>query len=191
MRDLLIKEIICRDRGDEDYVNYSSFELGSNVPVVEAVEGVLNSIPSSFGACVMMSAGLVAVLKAHYSIPAVAFLGDLVMDDVAVFKCQGSLPEPTYEGQILQGLWNGHCWVEVAGTICDVSIFRSAYAIHKPSLLRLFIHQHFGVGKGALLARPNELPPGMEYVPKYALNDHQISCVLSGLSMQAKAPKKI
>ena len=54
--------------------------------LAEAIQKTLKSIPHSFGSCVMMSVGLVAVLKYDYSIEAIAVLGDLSINDLQVFK---------------------------------------------------------------------------------------------------------
>ncbi|MCY1377447.1 hypothetical protein D9M69_650210 [compost metagenome] len=70
--------------------------------------------------------------------------------------------------------------------ICDLSIFRSAYATQQPSNLKAFIARHFGAGKGALMCAPDSLPPGMEFVPQFALKDDQIYGLLEGLSYQAR-----
>ena len=73
----------------------------------------------------------------------------------------------------------------LAGVLCDLSIFRSAYATNTPSNLKTFISQQFGEGKGALMCPHDSLPVGMEFVPKFALNDDQILGILDGLSKQA------
>lgn len=50
----------------------------------------------------------------------------------------------------------------------------------------------FGEGKGALFCTPETIPsPGMEFVPKFALNDTQIYGVLEGLSHQTRAIAKV
>ncbi len=188
MRDQIIKKIVHRDISIEAYDEYSSFSLSSPAAITEVVRNTLASIPPAFGSCVMISAGLVAALRALHSIPAVAMLGDLLIEDIPVFKCNGNLPMPRYDGEVIEASWDGHCWVEVAGMICDLSVFRSAYAIQRPSLLKTFVLEQFGTGKGALMSYPEQLPQGMEFVPKHALSDFQIRCVLEGLSRQ-KAEK--
>jgi hypothetical protein len=186
VRDLIIKEIVYRDISREAYDEYSSFVLNSHTAVTEVIRDTLASIPPTFGSCVMMSAGLVAALRAHHSIPAIAVLGDLLIKDIPIFKCGGNLPMPRYNGEVIEASWDGHCWVEIGGIICDLSIFRSAYAIQSPSLLKTFILEQFGPGKGAFLSYPEGLPSGMEFVPKHALSDFQISCVLEGLSKRRR-----
>lgn len=183
MRELIIRDIVHRDISSIAYDEYSSFTLNSTDEVAEIITTTLASIPPAFGTCVMMSAGLVAALRAH-SIPAIAVLGDLIIEDISVFKCSGNLPSPSYEGEVINANWDGHCWVEIAGMICDISVFRSAYSTNSPNLLKNFVLEQFGTGKGALLSYPGQLPRGMKFNPKYALDDPQIRCILEGLSMQ-------
>jgi len=59
-------------QGENAYEIYSSYENPSPEILADATRKILASIPSSFGTCVMISAGLVAALDVHYSIPAVA-----------------------------------------------------------------------------------------------------------------------
>jgi len=190
MRTDAVKNIICRDRGGDAYEIYSAYDNPSPIDLGEAARRMLNTVPPSFGACVMISAGLVAALNVHYSIPAVAILGDLKIDGVDVFKCKGNIPVPSYDGEIVTGQWDGHCWVEVGGVICDLSIFRSAYATTKPSLLKQFVLNNFGEGKGALLSRYEDLPSGIDFIPRYALVDSQLRAILEGLSHQAEVTGK-
>lgn len=75
----------------------------------------------------------------------------------------------------------------IGDILCDLSIFRSAYATDRPNILKSFVAQYFGEGKGALLCPVENIPSGMEFVPKYALNDEQIWGLLDGLSRQARA----
>lgn len=186
MRKRTLEEIIRRDRGDELFKLYALNANFTDSKLVDTVRKTLNTIPPSFGACVMISAGLVAALEVVHGISAVAIAGDLKVNGHHIFKCNKNISIPTQNDEIIQETWDGHCWVEVNGTICDLSIFRSAYEIQRPSILKTFILSNFGEGKGALLSPIESLPSGLEYIPKYALNDHQISTVLSGLSAQAE-----
>jgi hypothetical protein len=132
----------------------------------------------------MVSAGLVAALKSQ-NVSAVVILGDLLVNGKYAFLCQGNLPGATYEGEFVNATWDGHAWVMIDSVICDLSIFRTAYALEHQSNLKAFMAQ-FGEGKGALMCAPGSLPPGMEFIPKFALTDDQIYGVLEGLSHQAR-----
>ena len=145
------------------------------------MRNMLASVEPQFGSCVMLSGAFVVALSVHYSIPAIAVVGDLMIHGKPVFKCNGNIPMPEKNNEILNTTWDGHCWVEIGGVICDLSIFRSAYNINRPSLLSTFITSEFGEGKGAILSAPEALPYGMEYVPKHVLNDKQLEAIIGGL----------
>jgi hypothetical protein len=57
-----------------------------------------------------------------------------------------------------------------------------ADAIDSPSVLNQFIMNKFGQGRGALLSPVGQLQTiGMDYIPKYVLNDAQINGLVAGL----------
>lgn len=184
VREVLIENIVCRDRGEEQYLHYISANSISPEVLTDASSKTLASVPPKYGSCVMLSAGLVAVLKVHYSVHAIAVLDDLTLDGVKVFECQGNLPIENKTSDFIEEEWSGHCWVEVGNVICDLSIFRTAYAIEHPSWIKQFIETNFGQGKGALLSPVEYLPKGIEFTPKFVLNDYQISGILGGLAHQ-------
>lgn len=186
MRQKLLETIIRRDRGDESFHLYDSCQDASIEELADTIKNILDSIPPSFGSCVMVSAGLVAALKIVHGIHAIAVVGDLRVNGVDIFKCKSNIPIPSEEGEVICGKWDGHCWVELDGTIFDLSVFRSAYAVESPRILKDFMLSGFGEDKGAVVFPINSLPNGLEYTPKYVLNDVQISCLLGGLSAQSK-----
>ena len=182
MREELIKEIYCRDRGKDDYAIYLAMTLPSLKILAEATHKMLNSFPIKFGSCVMMSVGFIAALEVHYSVKAIAVIGDLNIYNKTIFKCINSIPTPKNDENIIDSKWDGHCWVEVGPIICDLSIFRSAYNINRPSVLKEYILSNFGAGKGALISPIHSIPKGMEYIPKFILNEVQIQGILNGLT---------
>ncbi len=109
MSTALLQEIITRDRGADAYSEYASYRLTSSDVLVETAKRTLASVPSSFGSCVMISAGLVAALKSQ-CICAVVILGDLLINGKYVFQCRENLPSPTYEGEFVNATWDGHAW---------------------------------------------------------------------------------
>jgi hypothetical protein len=182
----LLRDIIIRDRGQEGYADYASYQENDLELIAEAARGTLNSIPRAAGHCVMISAGFVAALRAS-DVPAVVILGDLLIDGKHVFHCYSNLPGPAHEGEIVDTTWDGHAWVMIGESICDLSIFRTAYDMAQPNRLSDYILKYFGAGKGAFMCYPHQLPPGMQFVPKFALTDDQIYGLLEGLSHQARA----
>jgi len=183
-----LKHIIIRDRGLESYTEYAGYQITDTNAIVETVRNTLTSIPFAFGSCVMISTGLVAALRAQ-GIPGVVILGDLVLNGGYVFQCRENIPVPTFDGEIIEKVWDGHAWAMVGEILFDLSVFRSAYAIEQPSRLKAFVLDSFGTGKGALMSTVHQLPPRMSFVPHYALDDDRIYGVLEGLSRQAKSLK--
>lgn len=181
----LLRDIIIRDRGQEAYADYVSYQANDLKLIAETATRTLASIPRAAGHCVMIIAGFVAALRAS-DVPAVVILGDLLIDGKHVFRCYDNLPRPTHD-EIIDTTWDGHAWVMIGESICDLSIFRTAYELAQPNRLSDYILKYFGAGKGAFMCYPNQLPPGMEFVPKFALTDDQIYGLLEGLSHQARA----
>lgn len=181
-----LEQIIKRDRGEDGYAEFVQCQAASPEVIIEAARLTLDVIPQAFGSCVMVSAGFTAILKSK-GISAVVVLGDLLIEGAYAFKCRGNIPGATYEGEVVDAIWDGHAWVMIGDILCDLSIFRSAYATDRPNILKAFVTQYFGEGKGALLSPLANIPNGMEFVPKYVLNDDQILGLLDGLSHQARA----
>ncbi|MGZ8916379.1 MAG: hypothetical protein ACXW1Z_25125 [Methylobacter sp.] len=115
---------------------------------------------------------------------AIAVLGDLKICDSYIFKCEKNIPLENQKNEIISQNWDGHCWVEVDNIILDLSIFRTAYRINHPSLLKDYLTSKYGEGKGAFVSPVESLPQELEFVPKFVLNDSQISSVLAGLAAQ-------
>lgn len=186
MRKEKIEKLVCRDKGKDEYTKYSSYQCSSIESLSAPIKKTLTRVPPSFGSCAMISAGLVSILEVEYSIPAIAVLGDLNIQGSSVFKCRDNLPLENQSNEALVQNWDGHCWVEVDSIICDLSIFRTAYRINKPSVLRSYILSTFGEGKGAFVSPIESLPQDIEFVPKFVLNKDQISGLLCGLSEQQR-----
>ena len=184
MRNQLIEKLSHRDIGKKEYAMYSSYNSITTETLSGAVKKTLENVPPSFGSCVMVSAGLVSILKTDYSIPAIAVLGDLKIKNKTIFKCNNNIATENKTNEPIVQNWDGHCWVEVAGIICDLSIFRTAYRLNKPSILKDYILKNFGMGKGALVSTVEALPKDIEFAPKFILNNQQVSAVLAGLAAQ-------
>lgn len=186
MSTTLLREIIIRDLGQEAYEDYAKQQITNPDVIAETAKKTLFSIPPMPGHCVMISAGFVAALRAS-GVTAVVILGDLLIDGKHVFRCYDNLPRPTHDDEIVDATWDGHAWVMIGESICDLSIFRTAYELAQPNRLSDYILRYFGAGKGAFMCYPHQLPPGMQFVPKFALTDDQIYGLLEGLSHQARA----
>lgn len=181
-----LTQLIARYRGVDDSKEFSSFELSDNQPLLEIARDILTKIPPSFGSCAILSAVWAARLRDDYKMPAMAVAGDLKINKTRVFKCKRNIPVPKGNA-VLQLQWDGHCWVEIDKYICDLSIFRTAYAINRPSVLKDYIINQFGQGRGALISPFVELKSnGMEYVPKYVLTETQLNSLIRGIDAHIK-----
>lgn len=181
MRNTKLNKLITLHRGQDDAEAYSSFTLSNPQVLAETAREILGKAPPLFGACAMLSAGWASLLRAC-DIPAIAVAGDLSICGTKIFKCNNNLPEPGKAGKVITKSWDGHCWIEIDGCVGDLSIFRTAYAIKGPSVLNEFIMNKFGQGRGALLSPTSQLQTmGMDYIPKYVLNEAQINGLVAGL----------
>lgn len=182
MRSTHIKNLIASSRGLEDADLFSSYKLDNPKVLVETAKEVLSAIEPSFGACTLMSACWSAFLRDKHNIPAVVIAGDLNINGNTIFKCKENIPQPGKTGKVISKKWDGHCWVEIDNYIGDLSIFRTAYSINRPSLLRNFVLEKFGAGRGALLCPIDEIQIlGIEYKPKFVLNENQINGIVAAL----------
>ena len=177
-----IKQLISKYRSVDDAIQYSEFTLNNPQKLLEVARDIMINIPPSFGACAMLSAMWAGYLKDHFSIPVIVVAGDLKISGKTIFKCKKNLPEPSKSGKVISSSWSGHCWIEVDGWIGDLSVFRTAYQIDGPSVLKEFIISSFGQNRGALLCQQQDLPLGMKYVPKFVLKDNQIDSLVSGMA---------
>lgn len=180
-REKNILQLIARYRGITDSEQYASYQFNDPQPVMSAAREILDTAPPEFGQCAMLSASWAGYLHDHTDIPAIVVAGDLKIQGKRVFRCKKNLPQPTKKGRVITDTWDGHCWIEIDGVIGDLSIFRTAYMVPEPSLLKDFVTTRFGVGRGAFICRVDDLPDGMVYVPKYVLNDKQIDSQIAGV----------
>ena len=145
---------------------------------------VLSDVPPRSGDCAMLSALWASGLNEYYSMPAMVVAGDLKINGRKAFNCKKNIPTSNDSMRTIKEKWDGHCWIEVGGYIGDLSIFRTAYSLGENSNLKNFILSEFGEGRGILVSNKEGLPNGMEYVPKYVLNDQRIAGLLRGLELQ-------
>jgi len=188
MRETTIKQLISRYRGVDDALLYQSFRLNEFPAFAASAKVIMQTIPPSFGACAMLSAAWAAYLRDNHNIPAIVVAGDLKIGKARVFKCKTNLPE--FKGStntFINKNWVGHCWIEIDGYIGDLSIFRTAYSITGSSILKDFILNEFGYGRGALLSQYSEVEiKGMKYLPKYVLTERQINGLIRGLEFMGQ-----
>lgn len=177
-RSIKLYELIAASY-DKDYVEkFDKFLLKDSNPIGQSALKALNDIPRGFGRCVIMSAYLCALLTDEYKLPAVTVAGELIISGIPAFQTDVMIQQPNQPDIILDD-WQGHCWVEIGGLICDVSICRTADLSPDGSNLKAFIHSKFGIGKG-LIAFPvqNAVEQDMIYTPKEVLSDDIITAII-------------
>ena len=175
-----LKQLISRYRSSAEAETYFAYRLESPQVLAEAARGIMSNVPPMPGSCALLSASWAGFLRDHHSIPAIVIAGDLKIGRTRVFTCKKNLPSTGKSGTIVPERWDGHCWIEVDGHIGDLSIFRTAYAIAGPNILKDYIVSKFGLGKGAMLCRHGGLPEGMRYIPKFVLTDSQVNGLIAG-----------
>ncbi|WP_335908482.1 hypothetical protein [Shewanella indica] len=186
IRQIKLKQKIARSLGVAESEAYFDYQFHDPAPFGESARALMREVPPSFGSCVMLSCAWASYLKDHFSIPAIVVAGDLKISGARIFKYKEKLPEPSGTGKIVQKSWGGHCWIEVNGYLGDLSIFRTAYSISGRSILRDYILDRFGPGRGALLSPVEDLPDGMQYIPQYVLKDAQVDMFTASLGYQLK-----
>ena len=157
---------------------FEKFTLTDTGPIFQSSLKTLDHIQNGFGQCTIMSAYLCALLTDEYKLPAVTVAGDLIVSGITAFQTDIKIQQPNRPDTILDD-WQGHCWVEIGGLICDVSICRTADLSSDDSNLKAFIHSKFGKGKG-LIAFPvqNAIELDMIYNPKEVLADDIITAII-------------
>lgn len=173
-----LQTLINESYSDTYYKKFADFTFGDTSPISQVSLKVLNDIPRGFGKCTIMSAYLCALLTDGHKLPAVAVAGDLIISGKSAFQTDIRIQQPN-QGDIILDDWQGHCWVEIGGFICDVSICRTADLSPDKSNLKAFIHSKFGKGRG-LIAFPvqSAIDEGMIYSPKEVLADDIITTII-------------
>jgi hypothetical protein len=179
-----LRRLIVKSLGAKKASEYFAYRLDGYNAVSEAASEIMSSVPPSFGSCVLISSAWAGLLSDHFNIPAVVVAGSLKIDGKYVFKYEGELPKPTKSNSAIEMTWSGHCWIEIDGKVGDLSIFRTAYSIQRPSRLKDFVISNFGYGRGAFLASISELPKGLKYEPNSVLTNEQVNMFISSLSYQ-------
>ena len=181
MRNVILRKAIVNSLSTSSAESYFSYKLNNPQVLADAAKDIMASVPPFFGDCALLSASWAGYLQDHYSIPAIVVVGDLEIKGKTVFHCKENLPDFDTSGTIINKAWDGHCWIEIDGWIGDLSIFRTAYAIKGPSLLKEFIINSFGLGRGAMIGSADDLPNHMKYVPKFILKENQMNALISGM----------
>ena len=169
-----LKRLITRAMGEEEAQRAAAFEVSDVNVLSETAQELMRMLEPTPGACVMMSAAWAQHLRTAYNIPAVAVAGDLKIAGRWAFRMNRPLPDFKPGHGAIRMSWKGHCWMEIGGWICDVSIFRTAYSMSMASPTRQYIEKTFGLGRGACLIRADQLPEGLKYRRQAVLTLNQL-----------------
>ena len=145
--------------------------------ITRAGKEILTHIPPIPFACAHMSALWGSLIRDTTPIPTHVVAGNLFINNKKIFFSNASTEQVKQTFETSNASWDGHVWVSFAGTIGDLSLFRSAYAEPNEHWLHQLILQAFGKGRGFLLAPP----PNMLYEAKYVLTDENINALTRGV----------
>lgn len=151
--------------------------------IQDAAKDVLRNMPPKAFNCTQTSAIWAAIIQDHSSIPVSVVCGDLQFLDKNIFVCKEPLPDPK-NGNVINGIWDGHCWLEFGGLIADASFFRTVYYGEVPKEFKDLVVDKFGEGRGTMIATPQQMETnGFKYMPKYTLNNLQINGLINGIQL--------
>lgn len=182
----LVKQFIDDSLADQ----WASFVLPDTSILAETGQFIMANVPPQRGHCAMLSSAWAMMLRENFDIPALVVCGDLYAGQQLIFKSKNNIPDFSAKApnQVVSFEVDGHCWLDIGGYICDLSIFRTAYAIDQEHALAKFVNQRFGAGRGIFIC-PYELlgSSGFKYVPKSVLKDSQVEALWQGLGYQIRS----
>lgn len=177
-------KLITTSYDESEAERHRNYELtDEDVEVIQHwAKWTLVNFPPMRNCCAAMSATWGALIRDKTRIPAHVVAGNLSYRGKRLFGDDASA-ESLAEGLMTSNMaWDGHFWVDFAGAIGDISLFRTAYAESSPQWLRSLITQQFGPGRGMLFATPEGmLENGLIYEARYVLTDDQISALVRGV----------
>jgi len=188
-----LKPLITRALGAAEAERAVAYDNPDLQVLATTAQQLMEMTPITPGACVLMSAAWALHLRDKYNMPAVAVAGDLKVAGRWVFRATDVLPEfrGAGTGKVIRMSWRGHCWVEVGGLLCDVSIFRTVYNLTPDNIARQYFEDRFGVGRGVFMVRFHELPEGLKYRRRAVLSGNQMEGFFDSLRymIEGEPPK--
>ncbi|MFC1467874.1 hypothetical protein ACFLQY_04200 [Verrucomicrobiota bacterium] len=149
--------------------------------LIDAGKYVLTNFPDIPGACSVMTAMWVGLIRDNTDYPIHAIAGSLSIDGKTIF---GKDMKPSQiKNSFLHGNmdWDGHCWIVLGNYIGDISISRTAYSDKSPRILKEKIVSSFGGNKGLFLC-PSESArqEGFQYDPLFVLDAKTVDGLFQG-----------
>jgi hypothetical protein len=166
-------DLIATSYSEQEAEAFSKFTLSKEheKAILDYGKGVLSFVPPAPFLCTYMSALWGAAVRDKTAIPTHVVAGNLVIDGKKVFY--GEDRESIKHAFTSPNLsWEGHVWVNFAGKIGGISLFRTAYSHEKGHWLHDLIIESFGEGKGFLFG---SIPKNLIYDPLYVLTDAEIT----------------
>lgn len=178
-----LKAALLQNYSVEDTDIFLKYRLTEKdlVFIQDTAKEVLRNMPPKAFNCTQISAIWAAMIEDHSEIPVAVICGDLHFIDKKIFVCKEPLPGPE-QGCVIDGVWDGHCWLEFGGLIADASFFRTVYFGEVPYQFKDLVVEKFGTGKGTIIATPEQmLHNELIYIPKYSLSATQINGLINGI----------
>jgi hypothetical protein len=111
--------------------------------IVESGKVILEKTPPVHGACLYISAMLVAMINNGSDLNAKLVTGSLAVKDKIIFS-HSPITKLLSSGNDSISSWDGHSWVSVSGIIFDFSVFRTVYSKITPSDIQQLFNETFG-----------------------------------------------
>ncbi|MDR6785290.1 hypothetical protein ABIE26_003989 [Pedobacter africanus] len=178
-----LKTALLQNYSAENAEKFLSYSLTKEdlAFIQDTAKEVLRKMPPKAFNCTQISAIWAAIIEDHSNIPVSVICGDLHFTDKKIFVCKEPLPGPE-AGSVIDGIWDGHCWLEFGGLIADASFFRTVYFGEVPHQFKNLVIQKFGQGHGTIIATPEQMRTNeLIYLPKYSLSDIQINGLINGI----------
>ena len=139
--------------------------------IADMAEMIIEKFKPTHGACLYMSALLVAMINDHLTTKAKFVTGTLNVGGITIFS-HSPLKEILSSNENYISDWDGHAWVSVPGFIIDLSIFQTIYSEKTPNRIqnafssRLDRHPKYLIGQESKLVKT-----GIIYKELEVLND--------------------
>lgn len=111
--------------------------------IVESGKVILEKMPPIHGACLYISAMLVAMINDNSDLNAKLVTGSLSVKGKTIFN-HSPIAKLLSSGSDSMSSWDGHSWVSVSGLIFDFSVFRTVYSEITPSDIKKLFNEVFG-----------------------------------------------
>jgi hypothetical protein len=175
----LIAQSHSRNAADEfSAFDPSDADFASLVQATKELQVCFKPVP---GACVVMSALLIARVQSLTKTPVYMVAGTLSVARKRIFGTDGPIDGAKVFSQSAVS-WDGHCWVQFGKYVVDTSLFRTAYSGKGDPALAAHVMKTHGANKSAPIATYEALAneDGLIYVPQYVLTQAQLEPITNG-----------